>query len=77
LEFNGAGAEPNHVYHAGLTLNQAYAEIKKHWDVLYQISKYNHEQGHRYWPIAKGYRFLKAAGEHGKKLEELDKRILV
>lgn len=77
LEFNGAGAEPNHVYHAGLSLNQAYAEIKKHWEVLYQISQYNHQNGHPYWPIGKGYRFLKAAGKHAKQLEELDKRILV
>ncbi|WP_132054887.1 ATP-grasp domain-containing protein [Pseudocnuella soli] len=77
LEFNGAGAEPNHVYHAGLSLTQAHTEIKKHWKALYEISKYNHEHGHPYWPFWKGYHFLKKAGRHGKHLEALDKEILV
>lgn len=77
LEFNGAGAEPNHVYHAGLTLGQAYAEIKKHWKALYEISKYNNDNGHPYWKLGKGYRFLKQASKHGKLLEELDRKILV
>jgi hypothetical protein len=77
LEFNGAGAEPNHVYHAGLTLGQAHAEIKKHWRALYEISDYNHRHGHPYWPFWKGYHFLKKAGRHGQQLEALDKEILV
>ena len=29
LEFNGAGAEPNHIYDAGIHLGDAYREILK------------------------------------------------
>ena len=39
LEFNGSGAEPNHVYNAGYSLFEAYEEILKHWKALYKISK--------------------------------------
>jgi hypothetical protein len=45
LEFNGCGAEPNHIYDANMRLGKAYREILKHWKVLYEISKYNHENG--------------------------------
>ena len=31
IEFNGCGAEPNHIYDNDQTLLQAYAEILKHW----------------------------------------------
>ena len=76
LEFNGSGAEPNHVYNAGYTLRQAHKEFLKHWEVLYQISRHNHERGITYWPFMKGWQFLKEARGHLKVLEELDKKIL-
>ena len=72
LEFNGSGAEPNHVYNSGYTLRQAHDEIARHWKVLYEISKYNHQQGVPYWPFLKGWRFLKAAKQHFKALKKLD-----
>ena len=72
IEFNGCGAEPNHIYDNDQTLLQAYAEILKHWKVLYQISKYNHENGIPYWPFLKGYRFLNKATAHFKMLEKFD-----
>ena len=72
IEFNGCGAEPNHIYDNDQTLLQAYAEILKHWKVLYQISKYNHENGTPYWPFFKGYRFLNKARAHFKMLEKFD-----
>ena len=76
LEFNGSGAEPNHVYNAGYTLRQAHKEFLKHWEVLYQISRHNHERGITYWPFMKGWQFLKEARGHLKVLEEFDKKIL-
>lgn len=76
LEFNGAGAEPNHVYHAGLTLVQAQKEILKHWKALYQISRYNHQHGYHYWPFFKGWHFLRQASKHAGRLQELETRIL-
>lgn len=72
LEFNGCGAEPNHIYDAGLNIWQAYAEILRHWKALYEISKYNHENGTPYWPFLKGYRFLKQARRHFRSLEKFD-----
>lgn len=72
LEFNGCGAEPNHIYDAGLSIWQAYREILKHWKVLYEISKYNHENGTPYWPYNKGRLFLRDARRHFKMLEKYD-----
>ena len=72
LEFNGCGAEPNHIYDAGLSLGQAYREILKHWKVLYQISKYNHENGIPYWSFKKGRDFLRNAKKHFRLLEKFD-----
>ena len=72
LEFNGAGAEPNHIYDAGISLAQAYKEILKHWKVLYQISAYNNANGFPYWGFKRGWAYLKNAREHFKLLEQYD-----
>ena len=77
LEFNGSGAEPNHVYNSGYSLFGAYKVFLHHWKVLYQISKYNKNQGIAYWPTMKGLRFLRAAKEHLKILEKSDTEILI
>lgn len=72
LEFNGAGAEPNHIYDAGISLAQAYKEILKHWEVLYQISAYNNSNGTPYWNFKKGWVYLKNSRQHFKMLEQYD-----
>lgn len=72
LEFNGAGAEPNHIYDCGMNLVAAYKTILQHWKALYQISRYNHKNGHPYWPFQKGWNYLKDARKHFKMLEKLD-----
>ncbi len=72
LEFNGCGAEPNHIYDAGLSLSQAYAEILKHWKVLYAISIHNKQNGTSFWSFTKGYKFLKQAREHFVMLKKFD-----
>lgn len=69
LEFNGCGAEPNHIYDCGMSLWQAYGVILKHWQVLHAISRHNHYAGHRHWTFMKGLRFLLESGRHFKKLE--------
>jgi hypothetical protein len=76
LEFNGSGAEPNHVYNCGYSLRRAQKEFLKHWEVLYKISRYNHKNGISYWPFMKGYKFLRGAKKHLKLLEYYDKKIL-
>ncbi|MFL5787113.1 MAG: hypothetical protein ACJ748_03600 [Flavisolibacter sp.] len=77
LEFNGCGAEPNHVYQSGFSLIDAYKIILFHWKVLYQISRYNHEKGIPYWPWKKGLKFLREAKRHLRLLEKYDTEIPV
>lgn len=72
LEFNGAGAEPNHIYDCGMSIWKAYGILLTHWKALYRISKYNHKHGTPYWSYKKGKRFLKEANKHFKLLEKYD-----
>jgi hypothetical protein len=48
MELNGAGAEPAHIYHPGFSLMEAYRVLFKHWRVLAQISRANHQKGVKY-----------------------------
>ncbi|GAA4329327.1 hypothetical protein [Flaviaesturariibacter amylovorans] len=75
LEYNGSGAEPNHVYNCGMRLRDAHREILRHWKALYEISAANRRRGIEPWALRKGWRFLKEAGRHFKKLKELDERV--
>ena len=77
LEFNGSGAEPNHVYQLGYSLFAAYKVFLHHWNVLYKISKYNKQHGIPYWTTMKGWKFLQEAKKHLKVLEKYDTEILV
>ncbi len=78
LEFNGAGAEPNHVYNAGKSWPTALKVFAHHWKMLYQIGKYNHHHnGVRYWGTKEGREWMKAAAKHGKLLQQLDTEILI
>jgi hypothetical protein len=72
LEYNGCGAEPNHFYDTGYTLRQAHKEILKHWDLLYQISDYNAQQGIKPWPFLKGWRFLRQTKKLYKAMRQCD-----
>lgn len=72
LEFNGSGAEPHHIYGNNNSLFQAYGIVLKHWKVLYKISKINNESGVKYWSFMDGFKFLRKAKKHFKKLKQLD-----
>ncbi|MCD2422069.1 hypothetical protein LQ567_04800 [Niabella pedocola] len=72
LEFNGAGAEPNHIYDCNMPLGTAYKVILQHWKALYTISRYNYQQGIPYWSFRKGKAFLRASRKHFKILEQFD-----
>lgn len=37
LEFNGIGAEPAHIYDPKIPISQKYAEIFRHWRIIYRI----------------------------------------
>jgi hypothetical protein len=75
LEYNGCGAEPNHIYDSGYTLGKAYKEIMMHWKVLYQISRYNTKQGIKPWPVFKGWRFIKNAKKVIREEIEMEKTL--
>ncbi|HMR93701.1 MAG TPA: hypothetical protein PKC69_15370 [Chitinophagaceae bacterium] len=72
IEFNGCGAEPNHIYDCGMSIWRAYSVILTHWKALYRISRYNHKNGVPYWSFRRGKQFLKAARAHFKMLEKYD-----
>lgn len=72
LEYNGSGGEPHHVYGNGNTLLKACMILEWHWNILYKISKYNHEKGITYWKFNKGWKFFKEENKHIKLLKKLD-----
>ena len=75
LEYNGCGAGPNHVYHRGLTIWQAWAETLRHWRFLFEISVENHRRGAAYWPFLKGARFILQSRRDYERLKQLDKKM--
>ncbi len=75
LEYNGCGAEPNHIYDTGYSLSAAYKEILKHWKALFLISRYNRLHGIAPWPFMKGIQFHIRTQKHYKILREADGRI--
>ena len=75
LEYNGCGAEPNHIYDSGYTLSQAYNEIIKHWKALYHISQYNSQHGTKPWPLFKGWQFIRQAKRVIREEEKMDKEL--
>jgi hypothetical protein len=72
LEFNGCGAEPNHIYDCGMSLWKAYGVILHHWKALYKISRYNHNNGVPYWSFKRGWKHLRESNKHFKMLEKYD-----
>jgi len=72
IEFNGCGAEPNHIYDCGMSIWQAYGVILQHWRALFRISRYNHRNGTPYWTFKRGWNFLKESQRHFKMLEKYD-----
>lgn len=72
IEFNGAGAEPNHIYDCGMTYLQALIEVARHWNDLYKIGKINKKSGISYWSFSKGYRYLRNAKKFFNKLRLVD-----
>jgi hypothetical protein len=73
LEYNGVGAEPNHIYDCGMSYGQALREILVHWRHMYHIGRINHKQyGIPYWGFWKGYRYLKNARRFFKTMHQAD-----
>jgi hypothetical protein len=74
LEFNGAGAEPNHIYDCGMSYYNALKVISQHWDHLYKISRINYKKGINYWSFSAGKRQLNRAATFFNKLTFYDQQ---
>jgi hypothetical protein len=72
LEYNGAGAEPNHIYDCGMSYPDAVKEIARHWKDWYEIGRLNKQRGKPYWSFLKGYWYLKKARSFFRNLERYD-----
>ena len=72
LEFNGSGSGTQHIYGSGYNLFQAWKIILTHWKMLYKISRYNNNQGIKYWKFWRGLKFLGEAKRNLKTLKQLD-----
>jgi hypothetical protein len=77
LEFNGAGAAITHVLDRNMSYGAALKEIVRHWRHLYRIGKINHKKGVPYWSFMKGYRFMQKAKKNFKRMQEIDKTLIL
>ncbi len=77
LEYNGAGAEPHHVYGNGYTLLEACKILSDHWSVLYRISKCNKSLGINYWNFNQGRQRMRECKKHFSALRKADLRLPV
>jgi hypothetical protein len=72
LEYNGAGAEPNHIYDCNMSYGKALKVIAAHWHDMYQIGKINNKNGIAYWNFGKAYRFTKQLKKDFRELQKKD-----
>ncbi|MEQ9425251.1 MAG: hypothetical protein RJQ09_12580 [Cyclobacteriaceae bacterium] len=59
MELNGCGAEPGHIYHPGYPLFAAYKSLIYHLDCMYQIAKWNNNNGSSYMTFNEGMALIK------------------
>lgn len=75
LEFNGSGAEPHHVYGNGNNVFKAIRILLDHWNILFKISKANHERGVAYWNFSTGLQHLRKTKVHFSLLVKLESQL--
>jgi hypothetical protein len=69
IELNGAGADPTHIFDPRHSIFWAWAEIMRHWRVMYEISMVNHRKGAAYLSLAEGLKVMRDSRAHGKLLD--------
>ena len=70
IELNGAGSEPTHIYDPSHSIFFAWKEIIRHWNILYKISKLNHQSGkHPYMSSQEGITMLKESSRYLKLIQ--------
>lgn len=69
IELNGAGSEPTHIYDPKHSLFFAWKEITRHLNILYRISKINHDADKRpYLNLPEGLSMFKENKLYMKRL---------
>ena len=69
IEINGAASEPTHMYDPKHSIFFAWREIKRHWDLLYQISITNSRtKSIPLMGITEGIKMLRSHSAHVKKI---------
>ena len=71
IEINGAKSEPTHMYDPKHSLFFAWKEITKHWKIMAEISRKNHETGFPYLDLKEGFLALKNNLAVEKKLRKI------
>ena len=72
IELNGAASEPTHMYDPKHSIFFAWKEIKRHWDILYKISKHNAvSKSIKLMSTSEGLNMLKAHQMHIEALKKL------
>jgi hypothetical protein len=71
IEINGAKSEPTHMYDPKHSLFFAWKEIAKHWKIMAEISRKNHETGFPYLDVKEGFIALKNNLAIEKKLRKI------
>jgi hypothetical protein len=67
IELNGAGSEPTHIYDPRHSIFFAWKEIIRHWNILWRISRLNHDKKHRpYMDTRSGLQMLKESKQYIK-----------
>jgi hypothetical protein len=76
IELNGAGSEPTHIYDSEKTIWYGWAEIIRHWHMMYKVSKLNHIRGVPYMSFSEGMKMFKDNSAYEKKLNLLHLQLL-
>lgn len=71
IEINGSKSEPTHMYDPKHSLFFAWKEIAKHWNIMAEISRKNHEKGFPYLGIKEGFLAMKNNLKIEKKLRQI------
>lgn len=70
IEVNGAGSEPTHMYDPAHSLWHAWKEIAWHWQLMYRVSKHNHQNGVPYLTWQQGIRMFRDNAKVNKQLSQ-------
>lgn len=71
IEVNGAGSEPTHIYDPQHSIFFAWREIVRHWNMLYKVSRLNHQRGYPYLGLQEGVAMFREDKLVSKKLAQM------